>query len=95
MTDLSESLHLYANPQGLSRCVGEISAFDPRKHAGDVAQAPMLGDLAGRHAEDVTEGKSQAFSGRRCAEQQALLRASIDEARRRWKVTLAEVRFGT
>jgi hypothetical protein len=62
--------------------LGKISAFDLRQYAGDVAHAPMLCDLAARYAEDIAGGESQAFPGRRHAQQHAMLRAGIDEARR-------------
>src|ERR1700744_2494255 len=58
------------------------SPFDLGKLAGDVAHAPMFGELAVRDAENIAGCESHPLAGRRQAEQRALLRPFIDEARR-------------
>src|SRR5580704_2281173 len=53
------------SPGGTRNVRGAASALQLRDHAGDVAHAPMFGDLSVAQAKNVAGGEAQRPAGRR------------------------------
>lgn len=74
--------------KGTPRRVGGLAegerrlAFQLRKHAGDVAHAPVLDDFAVSDTKNVTGGEAQLPAAGRDAVVNAAMNALVDKARR-------------